>query len=140
MGTGIAFAFDTRDNDFYPTKGFLAELGASVFNQVGGDSYGFMRYTLELGGYITLLRPGRIFAARLLGEVNTRLSDDKDTPFFERASLGGANTLRGYSTGRFRDKDLILLNLEYRYPIWEPYRDRRGEAAGPGTRIRRSGS
>ena len=75
---------------------------------------------------MTLFRPGRIFAARLYGEVNTRLSDDKDTPFFERAYIGGATTLRGYSVGRFRDKDLVVLNLEYRYSIWEKYRNERG--------------
>ena len=89
-----------------------------MFNQVDGSNYGFMRYTLELGHYLTLFRPGRIFVTRLLSEINTRL-DDKDTPFFGRASLGGSTSLRGYSTGRFRDRDLILLNVEYRYSIWD---------------------
>ena len=126
FGVGGSIAFDTRDNDFYPSKGGLAEFSVTKFNQVDADDYGFTRYNLELSHCLTLSRPGRIFAIRLLGEVNTRLSDDKDTPFFERASLGGPTDLRGYSTGRFRDKDLILLNVEYRYPIWESERDRRG--------------
>ena len=119
LGLGGTIALDTRDNDFYPSRGGLVEFSATMFDQVGESDYGFMRYTLELSNYVTLFRPGRIIVARLLGEINTRLSDDKDTPFFERASLGDANSLRGYSTGRFRDKDLILLNLEYRYTIWD---------------------
>ena len=119
LGLGGRLAFDTRDNDFYPNKGFLAAISAMVFNQTDDDKYGFVRYNLELGHYLTLFRTGRIFAVRLLGEINTRTSDDKTTPFFSRASLGGSDNLRGYNTGRFRDKDLILLNLEYRYPIWE---------------------
>ena len=128
LGLGGSIAFDTRDNGFYPSRGGLAEFSVTLFNQVDEDNYGFTRYTMELSRYLTLFRPGRIFAIRLLGEVNTRLSDDKETPFFERANLGGATSLRGYSTGRFRDKDLILLNVEYRYPIWDAYRDLRGAA------------
>jgi len=85
-----------------------------------------MRYTLELSHYLTLFRRGRIFAVRLFGEVNTRLSDTKKTPFFERADMGGATNVRGYSIGRFRDKDMIVLNLEYRYPVWDAARDTRG--------------
>lgn len=126
FGIGGSVAFDTRDNDFCPSKGTLAEFSMTVFNQVNGDDYGFTRYALELGHCLPLFRPGRVFAVRLMGEVNTRLSDDKDTPFFERASLGGDYDLRGYSTGRFRDKDMILMNLEYRYPVWESERDNRG--------------
>jgi outer membrane protein assembly factor BamA len=126
LGAGGSLAYDTRDSDFYPSRGSLAEFSAIVFNQTDGDDYGFTRYKLELSHCLTLFRTGRILAVRLSGEINTRLSDDKDTPFFERASLGGATDLRGYSTGRFRDKDLILLNLEYRYPIWEAHLDREG--------------
>jgi len=92
----------------------LAEFSTTIFNQTDGDKYGFTRYALELSQYLTLFRRGRVLAIRLLGETNTRLSDDQDTPFFGRANLGGPTTLRGYSTGRFRDKDLILLNVEYR--------------------------
>ena len=126
LGVGGSIALDTRDNDFYPSKGSLAQLSATLYNQIDDDRYGFTRYHFEVGHCLTLYRPGRVLAVRLVGEMNTRLSDDKQTPFFERASLGGDTTLRGYSSGRFRDKDLILLNVEYRYPIWEAHRDRRG--------------
>lgn len=133
LGVGGSIAFDTRDNDFYPSKGSLAEFSTTIFNQTDGDDaqtdrdeYGFTRFNLELSHYLTLFRRGRILAIRLLGEMNTRLSEGKTTPFFERATLGGPTTLRGYNTGRFRDKDLILLNVEYRYPIWEALRDQFG--------------
>jgi outer membrane protein assembly factor BamA len=133
LGVGGSVAFDTRDSHFYPSRGGLAEFSVTLFDQVDANNYGFTRYDLELGHYLTLFRPWRILAIRLLGEINTRLSSSRplnfasatnrtqrpETPFFERASLGGATSLRGYSTGRFRDKDLILLNVEYRYSIWD---------------------
>jgi outer membrane protein assembly factor BamA len=123
---GGSIAFDTRDNDFSPSRGGLVEFATTVFNQVDGDEYGFTRYALKLSHYLTLFRIGRVLAVQLTGEINTRLTDDRTTPFFERADLGGSTSLRGYSTGRFRGKDLILLNVEYRYPIWDSGRDRRG--------------
>ena len=126
LGVGGIIALDTRDNNFYPSRGELVKFSATMFNQTDDDKYGFTRFTLELSHYLTLFRPGRIFAVRLFGEVNTRLSDDKETPFFERADVGGATNVRGYSTGRFRDKDMIVLNLEYRYPIWDAARDASG--------------
>ena len=132
-----SIALDTRDNDFYPSKGSLVEFSTTIFNQtdedideddaqIDRDEYGFTRFNLELSHYLKLFRRGRILAIRLMCEMNTRLSEGKTTPFFERTTLGGPTTLRGYSAGRFRDKDLILLNVEYRYPIWESERDQTG--------------
>jgi outer membrane translocation and assembly module TamA len=32
--------------------------------------------------------------------------------------LGRRETIRGFTRGRFRDNDMLLASLEYRYPIW----------------------
>lgn len=133
LGVGGQLAFDTRDNDYYPSRGLYAAVSTTVFNETGesdieGREYGFTRYNLEVSHYLTLFHR-RILAVRLLGEINTA-GPDKITPFFERASLGGKSNLRGYDVGRFRDKDLILLNLEYRYPIWEGRLNRYGGTDG----------
>ena len=125
IGVGGRIVFDARDNNYYPSKGLFAAASATAFHQTDGSQYGFTRYNLELSHYLTLFRRGRIFAVRLLGEINTATTHD-ETPFFERASLGGSKNLRGYDKKRFRDKDLILLNLEYRYPIWDVAIDKYG--------------
>jgi outer membrane translocation and assembly module TamA len=38
-------------------------------------------------------------------------------PFYLLPALGGANSLRGSLDYRFRDRDLLMLNAEYRFPI-----------------------
>jgi len=38
-------------------------------------------------------------------------------PFYLLPSLGGSNSLRGYLDYRFRDRDMLLMNAEYRWPI-----------------------
>lgn len=42
----------------------------------------------------------------------------KNIPFFDYPSLGSSNDLRGFRTDRFRDDGLLLITLEYRYPLW----------------------
>jgi hemolysin activation/secretion protein len=43
--------------------------------------------------------------------------DGNRVPFYMMESLGGADSLRGFDTYRFRDENLISLSSEYR---WEP--------------------
>jgi outer membrane protein assembly factor BamA len=38
-------------------------------------------------------------------------------PFLNLAQMGGPYTMRGYFEGRFRDKNLMLFQLEYRVPV-----------------------
>ena len=40
-----------------------------------------------------------------------------DVPLRSLASLGGANSMRGYYDGRYRDKDQIVFQAEYRVPV-----------------------
>ena len=40
-------------------------------------------------------------------------------PFYELASLGGTEFLRGYETGRFRDRGSTFAKASYKYPIWK---------------------
>lgn len=131
-GAGAAVTYDSRDNEYYPNRGLRAELAAMTFmemnsDQPAGREFSFTRYQLDLSGYVTLGRRGRLLAARLATEINTD-AGDKQTPFFGLADLGGADTLRAFDKGRFRDRDSVLLNLEYRYPIWDAVIDLRAGA------------
>jgi outer membrane protein assembly factor BamA len=39
-------------------------------------------------------------------------------PFYHLPSLGGQTALRGFRANRFQDDGSLVLNAEYRYPIW----------------------
>jgi outer membrane translocation and assembly module TamA len=52
------------------------------------------------------------------GRVQTAFDkDDQVTPFFMLPALGGGSSLRGYSSWRFRDKNSLLLQAEWRIMI-----------------------
>ena len=42
-----------------------------------------------------------------------------EVPFYELSSLGGTEYLRGYETGRFRDRGSAFAKVSYKYPIWK---------------------
>ena len=41
-----------------------------------------------------------------------------DVPFYQLPNLGGQTSLRGFRSRRFQDDGSLVLNAEYRYPIW----------------------
>jgi len=41
-----------------------------------------------------------------------------EAPFQIMSFLGGMNFMRGYYMGRFRDNNAIILQGEYRMPVW----------------------
>jgi outer membrane protein assembly factor BamA len=58
------------------------------------------------------IRPEHTFAANVYMAVQ-----DGEAPFYQLPQLGGAELLRGYFEGRYRDKTLMLAQAEYRFPI-----------------------
>ena len=111
-GLGPVLLLDTRDRLTFPTGGSYAELSAT-FTGVGGD-YAFTRYTADLRRYFGLDTRGRqVLAVQVYGQFHTGA-----VPFRELAPLGGIQLLRGYYEGRYRDRQLVAVQAEYRAPLW----------------------
>ena len=47
----------------------------------------------------------------------TWLKGDQEIPYFMLPSLGGGSNLRGYSSWRFRDRNSLLLQGEWRIMV-----------------------
>ena len=76
--------------------------------------FNFRRVDVEAAQYVPIGRS--VFALRgWLGVSQTGAG--QDVPFYMLPTLGGSTTLRGYSTDRFRDRDVLVVNAEYRWPI-----------------------
>jgi outer membrane protein assembly factor BamA len=78
-------------------------------------SFGVTR--TELVQHIPIRRETWVLSLR--GRADAVVGDPSDAPFFLLPSLGSGNTLRAYSTGRFRDRKSLLLSGEWR---WIPSR------------------
>lgn len=141
----IGLVYSTLDSLTMPTYGGFARVVAEgSLKQLGSDA-SYQRYELDAKAFVPLDEQRRyITAARIFYS----LTSGNDVPFFERSSLGGETTLRGYGRNRFIDKAALLFNLEERIRLarwavfdvtadWElaPFIDVGAVMASPG-RIR----
>jgi hypothetical protein len=80
------------------------------------DRYSFRKTTIDLQQFVPLLYGHRVFAFRALA-VLSDTSNGQEVPFYVSPTYGGLNIGRGYPTFRFRDRNMLALQAEYRYQI-----------------------
>jgi hypothetical protein len=126
--TGLEFIHDTRDFPEDPHKGGFLNFKASYHEGVTGSDFGFFKYRGEIARFHELFSERQVLAVRFVGEHNDELND-RAVPFFEMARLGGygvspslGDTHRGFQKNRFFGESNLLMNLEFRYVVWQ-YKD-----------------
>jgi hypothetical protein len=116
--------FDTRDSQRMPYRGFAVGVRAdSALLQSGGDVasiftlYGTKHFPLPPllhdGGEPDEEHPP---TDTLAFHLQTRATAG-ELPFYSLPALGGTRTLRGFPTGRFRDRASWHASVEYRFWI-----------------------
>jgi hypothetical protein len=111
-GAGVLVSWDSRDNVFYPTTGSFHQGSATFFAEALGSDFAFARYNVNLRLYSPFISPG-IVALQLFTSFTFG-----DPPFQMMPKLGGANLMRGYYDGRFRDHHAIVIQADYRTHLW----------------------
>jgi hypothetical protein len=108
---GPTFAYDTRDNTYYPRSGISLDAGVdSYFGSIDSDvSYNY--YSLNYRQYLPLR--GRDVLAWQAYVCAT----SGDPPFFLQCQVGPNSILRGYSFGEHRGNAMAATQVEYR---WQP--------------------
>lgn len=110
LAPGLNGEFDTRDDDYWPARGSLAELKARFFSTSTGESGAFQRYTLSWSWYNGLRGSDLV----LVTNVNACAAPG-DAPFYGLCTLGfGRYTMRGYTQGRYRDHYGNVVQAELR--------------------------
>ena len=115
-GHKLAFLDDTRDDTLTPTVGSYFTMFAELAQSLTADTTTvFSRYGFD---YRILLpnatkRYTFVFRAKLDATVG-----GEEIPFFERSSLGGQTTLRGFGVGRFVDNHALVISAEERIQLF----------------------
>jgi outer membrane protein assembly factor BamA len=113
-GLGGLLIWDSRDDVFFPTKGMLLQASATLFAPQLGSDYRFQRFSIDFRQYVTL------FSTHVLAFQESIQSNSGTVPFHWLSIMGGPSVMRGYILGRFRDKNSMVLQLEYRLPlVWK---------------------
>ncbi len=128
LGYSLALNRDTRDSKDAATRGSYQKLLFKYTEGVNDSRARYFTYQLDLAKYFRLGSPRRIFVARFFGEHHQTINGGS-VPFYNMTKLGGSGifpresqTERAFAYNRFFDRTALLLNLEYRYAVWE-YRE-----------------
>jgi hypothetical protein len=104
--------FDWRPFPGYARRGGYYGVTVHDYTDTGSD-FGFNTINYEAIQHVPILR--ETWAVTLRGVVQTAFSKgDQEIPFFMLPSLGGGSTLRGFQSWRFRDRNSLLLQAEWR--------------------------
>lgn len=114
IGAGIVY--DSRHNVLNVRDGLFGELAFLHSNELWGSDYNFSTLIADARIYRPV-RKNQVFAAQTMG-----LFTMGDVPFNQMALMGGESLMRGYYLGRYRDKNLLASQVEYRFL---PFVDRR---------------
>jgi hypothetical protein len=108
---------DTRNHPSRPTNGGDYRVSVSTFSDRDFGRYSFRRIEGEASRFIPILHENWVIAlrARVAGSDTT---DGNVVPFYLLPTLGGSRSLRGYDDYRFSDRNLLLLNAEYRWRVF----------------------
>lgn len=117
---GLSFEWDNRNDIGQPSRGTHAYTSYLKYSGVNrSDGLDFSKYTIDLRHYQNIWRK-RILAVRFyLQRFDADDANVRATPIYFKSTLGGPESMRGFSSGRYIDNDLAMVSAEYRYPVYE---------------------
>lgn len=126
LGLGGGVLYDDRHNVLNVREGVFAELALLRYNRSLGSDFNFTSLISDNRIYRSINKRD-VLAAQLYGQFISGTP-----PFNQLSLLGGESLMRGYYSGRFRDRNQIAAQLEYRMlPL--PFSKRWGAAVFGGT-------
>jgi outer membrane protein assembly factor BamA len=111
-GLGLGINIDTRNIQFFPSKGWFGEMSIYDEGRWSGSEFNYTRFTFDLAHYVQAGKKGIV----ALNAV--QVFSFGDVPFHQMPVIGGTKRLRGYFEGKYRDKHLLILQSEYRRPLF----------------------
>jgi len=113
LGLGAALVYDNRHNVLNVRKGLFGELSFLRYSKSIGSDYDFYGVNVDVrSSHKTNAR--NVLAWQLYGNFMSG-----DVPFNQLALMGGEMIMRGFYSGRYRDKNMLAFQTEHR---WLPFK------------------
>jgi hypothetical protein len=108
LGIGLGLLYNNIHNAMNPREGLYSEWAFMNYNTALGSDYNMTTYVIDNRIYQPV-KENTVFAAQLYGQFTSG-----NAPFNMLALMGGESLMRGYYLGRYRDKNLLAGQVEYR--------------------------
>ena len=128
LGAGLGLVYDNRHNVLNVREGIFSELAFLRYAQTLGSDFSFTTFISDNRIYRSV-NSRDVLAAQVLGQFTIG-----SPPFNQLALMGGESIMRGYYLGRFRDRNQLASQLEYRFlPLPLSFTNRLGAALFAGS-------
>jgi hypothetical protein len=107
----IPIKVDSRDDEQFPREGWLVSGRGVFYRESVGSDFETETFKLAVNHYMPV-RETDVLASRFV----IRTTSD-NAPFFILSTFGGAKDLRGYPSGRYRDRMMYAMQTEYRWHV-----------------------
>ena len=106
--------YDTRDSQINPRRGLKIDLQGEMALKLFNKDWNFKKARLEFSVYQRLFAQNHVLAFRYWMQYI-----QGDAPYYELSKIGDGWTARGYKAERFLDRNMALISVEYRFPIYK---------------------
>jgi len=113
---GLSATYDTRDDIFYPRSGLFATFIAENSGPYTGADFSYSLFQFDMSYYHTIKEKHTIATNLYTGGTVG------ESPFFSYFWVSSGKKGRGFNDRRFIDKNIGMLQAEYRFPIYKRFR------------------
>lgn len=113
---GTEIGYDSRDHIFYPSEGIFGTLKIDNSSKISFSDFDYTSILLNIS-YYTQLAENHILAINY--QTGSQIGN---SPFYNYFYLSSGKNARGFDDRRFIDKNINLLQAEYRFPIYKRLR------------------
>lgn len=110
IGIGTILQYDSRNDIATPSDGLLLSATGTVYGKYLGGDYNYELLELEYRQFKRLFKRRSVLGWTAKAQIGL-----DDVPYTELPSFGSANDLRGYLSGKYRDKSAAYGIVEYRH-------------------------
>jgi len=107
----IPLEFDSRDHEQFPRDGWFVDGRAMLYRDSAGSDFDAETFKIAVNHYRPM-RDRDVLALRAYLRTSSG-----NAPFFLLSTFGGSTDLRGYPSGRYRDRMMYALQGEYRWQL-----------------------
>ena len=114
-GVGLSVNYDTRDLLFFPSNGWVVEGQLYTEGSYTGSDFSYQRLAVDASRYFPVGKNGVLAFNGVISLATNGI------PFHQMPVIGGTKKMRGYFEGTYRDANLLMLQSEYRFPIFKRF-------------------
>ncbi len=108
LGLGLSLVYDSRHNVLNERKGSFTELSFLRYDNAWASDFELTSVLIESRQFKSINKRD-VLAFQFLGQFI-----HGEAPFHMLSLMGGESVMRGYYYGRYRDKNLLSAQVEYR--------------------------